>query len=332
MRYFFRAMIRLLLIAGILFCAILAFAPQVFYPNVLRNVNAFEAAQVLRTQLENNLSDNQITVLSKENVDEQDLFRTLEATFPYAFSLHCTTRGNGLVTIQVEIENQALQTQARLLADSVVQTLLTPEMSIPERLRVLHDYVVQHCAYDTDTADNLVMGSNGAQPPFTAYGMLVDGKAVCAGYARAYMMLCDAAGIDTAYIVDAGMNHGWNAVRVYDTIYYIDTTFDDPIPDRGDLVSTAYFLKTAEEFSKSHTWDTTFYDALLSQILPASLESAQRLFDAGWLSEPLQAKDLTEPLPAAALTQLSEETGLRFSASDSAKNICDAVWTQIQMN
>ncbi len=100
---------------------------------------------------------------------------------------------------------------------------------------------------------------------FAADGALLDHKAVCAGYGRAYEMLCKAAGIQVIYVASEEMNHGWNAVRLGGTTYYIDCTFDDPIPDRGEYVSDQYFMLTGDELAQTHTWNEAFYEAASGQ-------------------------------------------------------------------
>ncbi len=327
----FRILIRFAGAFAVAYCAVWVFAPHVLQRDVLQGVNAFRAAEILRTNLETDRSQNKITTQLKDNVDEQDLFRALEATWPYAFSLRCTTHGNGLVSFEVVPENMAAQEQAALLAKGIAQGLITQDMSIRERLQVLHDYVVKHCVYDVEIAEQAALvQSNGADTAFTAAGALVDGKAVCSGYARAYMMLCAAAGMDMIYIADAGMNHGWNAVRLYDTIYYIDTTFDDPIPDRGEMASEEYFLQTKEQMRKTHQWDEMFYDELARYALPQSLATAQRLFDLGLLGDtPPVASALSQPLPAAQRVHLGEVLGVSFAQGTAAKEVYATAWAKV---
>ena len=63
------------------------------------------------------------------------------------------------------------------------------------------------------------------------------------------------------------MNHGWNAVAGWAaTTYYIDCTFDDPIPDRGEYASDQYFMLTGEELAQTHTWNEAFYEQLLDSL------------------------------------------------------------------
>lgn len=73
----------------------------------------------------------------------------------------------------------------------------------------------------------------------TAYGALVSGGVVCDGYAGAFQLLCNYAGIDAATIVgeayagDSGVeangrdNHAWNLVTLDSGSYYCDPTWDD---------------------------------------------------------------------------------------------------------
>ncbi len=331
MRTVFRIFVRLAGLCAVIYGVLWAFAPHILQRDVLQGVNAFRAAEILRTKLESDRSENKITTLLKDNVDEQDLFRALEATWPYAFSLRCTTQGNGVVSFEVLPENMAAQEQAALLAKGIVQNLITEDMTLRERLKALHDYVVKHCAYDVEIAQQAeLVQSNGADTAFTAAGALVEGKAVCSGYARAYMMLCAAAGIDVIYIADASMNHGWNAVRVYETIYYIDTTFDDPIPDRGELVSEEYFLQTKEQMQKTHRWDTAFYDELSLYALPQSLATAQRLFDLGLLvGSPPMVVELSQPLSSAKRAHLEEVLEISFAQDAVAKEIYATAWAKV---
>ena len=81
----------------------------------------------------------------------------------------------------------------------------------------LHDWVVTHCKY---------VGT--AERRYTAFGVLVDGQAVCQGYALAYDYLLGRAGVGCDVITSDGLNHAWNLVTVGGKTYYADCTWDDP--------------------------------------------------------------------------------------------------------
>lgn len=322
-----RKFLSLVLAAVAVLCAVWTFRPE-FLPwsGVTTGVDAFSAAQMMRETMAREPQHTSFTFRDRA-LDRTELFRTLEATWPYAFSLSTTVQANGVMDVSVIVENQAAQEQAAVLARGIVQNTVTRDMTMRERLRVLHDYVVRHATYDTDTAasETLEQGT-GADAPFTAVGALIDGKAVCAGYARSYMLLCDAAGMDAVYIADEKMNHGWNAVRVYDQILYVDTTFDDPVPDRGDKVSSTYFLVNGEQLATDHQWNRAFYDKLIERLLPESLGDAQRLYDLGLLPEAPRAAQMTQPLTQGARDALEQTTGWRFAQGETLGKAAHRVW------
>lgn len=200
--------------------------------------------------------------LRVENRDEDALFRAIEAVWPYACTIKLTEYPGGFFEVALEIKDRARQEQAATLARGLAQDACAGLEQDADKLRALHDLLIRSCAYDLDTARQQE-DLDGSSAPFTAYGALVDGKAVCAGYARAYLLLCRAAGLDAIYVASPEMNHGWNAVRLNGQTYFIDCTFDDPVPDRDGAVSYEYFLRTAEELSRTHTWDQAFYEQVM---------------------------------------------------------------------
>lgn len=227
---------------------------------------AFEAAFAVEQALEE--GKEHIVLRTPGRIDEAEMFRVLEAVSPYAFSLYCTSyEKSGRMEVEVEQERPAAQEQVQLLAEQIAQQQTAGLTDEREKLRALHDYLVRSCRYDQATAQS-EGALDGEDVPFTAYGALVDGQAVCAGYARAFMLLCRAAGLDALYIADEGMDHAWNAVEVDGQVYYIDCTYDDPVPDRGDYVSDEYFLLTADALSRTHIWDRMFYSQIMDAKWP----------------------------------------------------------------
>lgn len=196
-----------------------------------------------------------------KNIDGDLIFDSLEAIYPFAFSLELVSYQIGLTEISVNIPNNAQQMQAKALAEKIAVNQTNGLETAQDKLAALHDYLILNCKYDVEAAEQEVL--DGTSAPFTAYGALVDGKAVCSGYARAFMMMCEAVGIECIYISDSEMNHSWNAVKIDDEIYYIDCTFDDPIPDQGERIIREYFLKTGEELKKTHTWNDNFYEQII---------------------------------------------------------------------
>lgn len=113
----------------------------------------------------------------------------------------------------------------------------------------LHDALAKHVIYADGRNDQ------------TAYGALVEGNSVCAGYARAYQCLLNRAGIDSWFVTGQSYNpsgilenHAWNLVSVYDELtssyqcLYTDVTWDD----QGEKLFHMYFNCGGEEFMDSH--------------------------------------------------------------------------------
>ena len=129
----------------------------------------------------------------------------------------------------------------------------------------IHDYLIANTCYDETLAYN------------SGYHLLVDGTAVCAGYAEAYQDLMTRAGIPCLYVISEAMEHAWNLVQLNGCWYHVDLTWDDPTPDTYGFVSHAYFLLTDEEISSGeephYSWDTdiactdtTFSDAFWKDV------------------------------------------------------------------
>lgn len=117
-----------------------------------------------------------------------------------------------------------------------------------DKVKYFHDQIILNCQYDSSSVNR-----------YSAYGCLVEGKAVCEGYTKAMYMLCDRAGIPCIQIIGNGNDNGiieshtWNMVKINDNWYHVDTTWDDPVTDMGnDYCQYDYFNLTDEEISKEH--------------------------------------------------------------------------------
>ena len=126
-------------------------------------------------------------------------------------------------------------------ADAVLEQVVTAGMSDYDIAKALHDYLVLNCAYDYD---NYLRNTIPAES-YTAEGALLEGTAVCSGYAKAYQLLMQRAGIPCEYVTGyAGGSHAWNVVQIDGEWYHVDTTWDDPVPDKAGYVRYDYFLKS----------------------------------------------------------------------------------------
>ena len=93
-----------------------------------------------------------------------------------------------------------------------------------DREEAIFNTVVSRCSYD-----NAAAADPNLWQAYTAYGVLVGGKAVCEGYSRAVQLLCGYAGINCTLVrgTAEGGNHMWNCVEVDGNWYQLDVTWCD---------------------------------------------------------------------------------------------------------
>lgn len=133
-------------------------------------------------------------------------------------------------------------------AQQVHNALVTPGMGEYDRVKAFHDYLVNNTVYG---------GSNDRK--YTAGGALVDGKAVCDGYAMAFDLLCYLSGIECIRVTGwAKESHAWNKVKVDGSWYNVDVTWDDPVSSRPMLIYD-YFLISDAAIARDHTQDANPY-------------------------------------------------------------------------
>ncbi|MDR0841513.1 MAG: hypothetical protein LBN26_09080 [Christensenellaceae bacterium] len=117
--------------------------------------------------------------------------------------------------------------------------------------RAVYDLVLDLAKYDKEIQSATLKKKLTPQMCInrSAYGVLVSGKTVCTGYARAFKALCDYMDLP-CWAVNGkqdGEGHAWNAVRIGEEVLYVDCTFADT---GGSKKSN--FLFTQEQLKKRH--------------------------------------------------------------------------------
>lgn len=139
-----------------------------------------------------------------------------------------------------------------------LKELKVESMTDGEKVRAIHDYIVQSFEYDTYTNSSR-NAADYAEESFTAYGIVKNGYGVCEAYAELFCLMSTYAGVPcypvTGYF--NGGKHMWNKVKLSGKWYNIDCTTDDPIPDVANRVLHTYYLKADKEFrSFGYMWET----------------------------------------------------------------------------
>lgn len=142
----------------------------------------------------------------------------------------------------------------------VLSQIIKPGMSDYEKELAIHDYIVANCRYGQK--------DESKEYAFRAYGAIVQGVAVCNGYAEAMSLLLTCAGVENKIMTGTaeGELHAWNMVKLDDEWYQVDITWDDPIPDTGEFVSHAFFNITDDEMDDTHSWYEELYEVCNGEI------------------------------------------------------------------
>ncbi len=134
-------------------------------------------------------------------------------------------------------------------ADKIVARVAASKRSEYDKALALHDYLITHCRYKEADA-----------PEYNdeLYDALVKGRGGCSGYARAFALLCNRAGLATYLVIGKNLRggaHAWNLVRLDGKWVHVDPTFDDPMPDMGSHATRAYFAMSDQQIAVDHSWN-----------------------------------------------------------------------------
>ncbi|MBE5800743.1 MAG: hypothetical protein E7319_00455 [Clostridiales bacterium] len=134
--------------------------------------------------------------------------------------------------------------------NSIIDSEIDDSMSDYSRALALHDWLIYNANYDY------------TYTYYEAAGVLLYGTGVCDSYARAYLMLLTAAGIECMIVSGtAGSgsnpntwgNHAWNLAKLDGQWYHIDCTWDDP--GQGGSERHQYFCVSDETLALDHRWN-----------------------------------------------------------------------------
>lgn len=142
-------------------------------------------------------------------------------------------------------------------------------------VKAIHDYVALRLTYDDSALEMILKHDYKNVPSQEAEDVFARRTAVCEGYSRLMVAMGKAAGIEIAYVTghirDAhrrlsldetgqpdleGVGHAWNAVKIDEHWYLIDTTWDDG--DDGEITTTYLFtppkLLTHNHLPEESAW------------------------------------------------------------------------------
>ncbi len=146
------------------------------------------------------------------------------------------------------------QTRAELesAADRCIDSI-DPSAADYGKIKAVYEYLINTVQYDDQAEDSQCVQS-----------ALLNRKAVCAGYAKAFQYILHRMGYFCTFIsgmTKAGGRHAWNIVRLGDRYYHVDVTWGDPVfaGSQGDggtsAINYMYLCCTDDEIYQTHIPD-----------------------------------------------------------------------------
>lgn len=198
----------------------------------------------------NYISNNQILLSEINNfVPVYNSFQNIDTEFDSLGKVTITITHN-YTNSQIEIIESKV--------DDIYNELIKDNMTDNEKIKSIHDYIINTTKYDTDRSDNKITKYHSD----IAYGALIEHYAICGGYADSMKLFLDKLNIPNYKI--SSENHIWNLVKLDNKWYHLDLTWDDPVTSTGeDVLEYDYFLITTEQLKKletdQHIFDENVY-------------------------------------------------------------------------
>ncbi len=159
------------------------------------------------------------------------------ATFYYDTTTHIVNR---LKLVYCMTPEETASRQAKI--DAELQAFLsriTDDMSDYEVTLRIYENIIKLVDYDTIGLERQKKTTLSAEVPDdlrSIYGVFVNKKAVCAGYARAMQYLLNLCGMECIYVTSD--THAWNVIKLEGDYYHLDVTWGDGTDTKKEKVQS----------------------------------------------------------------------------------------------
>ena len=218
------------------------------------------------------------------------------------------SRGILVPTFYTEFQSGSKRSKATQAMKNTItswESTIASAGSTEQKAKAAHDLIAKKVQYD----DNYLTNPDN---PFhqSAYSVFCDDHSVCAGYTKAFEMLMNGAGIDTIAVLST--DHAWNMIRINDSWYHMDCTWDD-LDGYGGYDIIYRFFNRSEAIIKSD--GTHEIESMFDGKLPAStLDSGANNTSIGRCATP--SKKTATP----KVTYKTVKNGVQVTISSNTSN------------
>lgn len=174
-----------------------------------------------------------------------------------------------------------LREQVSAKADEIVASVITEGMTDAEKTDALNDYLANTVSYDWDYYNTHFDSPSGkfvtvedTRNPFTAQNIMDEnGLMICSGYAAAFKLLADKAGLECVAMSGQvpsrpgqdNSGHAWDLVRIDGSWLVVDVTWNDRDTGTQAQSDDSYLLLDQKDGKLSgRTYDT---DSMLDSVI-----------------------------------------------------------------
>ena len=263
----------------------------------LKNQNLLRAYERIVSAAESYVSAINLSDLSLNEFEVAKVFNYYIDDYPQHFWLDKGYQIQGVpqngitkvkyLIMQYAINKDEITARRKKVDDSVEQLLkgINGDTEPFDRVKIVHDRLVNLVTYDLSTKN-----------PYDLYGAIINGEAVCEGYARAFQRLMYKVGVPCLIVKGSSRDipHAWNLVYLDGEWYHIDATWNDAEVQIGTAtipyIDYSYFNITDQQIRIDHEVSRDYYiieedgkpkeypNILISYELPAATGTAMNYF------------------------------------------------------
>ena len=196
------------------------------------------------------LADDQKTLSTINNfVHPFNSFKRITTNYDDARKVTINIEHNYNDNVKILVLNKVREIESMIWNDS---------MSLEDKIKASHDYIINHSKYDKDRSDNGIINYQSD----IAYGPLLQGYSLCGGYTDAMELFLEDLKVKSYKI--SNDKHVWNGANLNNNWYHLDLTWDDPITSNNqDILEYTYFLVNNKQLTSTnndqHQFDTNIY-------------------------------------------------------------------------
>ena len=201
----------------------------------------------------------------------------------------------------VYMTDTAQEAAVSAAVSSLLGSLGVNSMDSYSKIKTIYNWICQNVSYDYAH-----VGNTEYLKQFSAYGALVEGTAVCQGYAVLLYRLLLESGVDVRVIPGTGNStlHAWNIAELNGVYYNLDSTWD------AGKDSYGYFLCSEADFSGHIRLDGYRTDAFMT-----SYPMSSKTYESEETTPPETTPPETTPPETTTQETTAEETSPETESS-----------------